>query len=96
LLFSLVNTSQAPVIILVGQLIRTFGLFMVVVNTAMFWLLIRFALAWQIQEPAGWILGPQPHPIAVTLLDALLGLDQPQLDEETGTHLAVVQTRLAG
>ena len=70
----------------VGQLlIRTFGLLMVVVNTAMFWLLIRFTpFAWQIQEPAWlWILvAAGLISIAVTLLDALLGLDQPQLDEE--------------
>ena len=47
--------------------------------------MIRFSpFAWEIDEPSWlWILlAASLISIAVTLLDALLGLDQPQLDEE--------------
>lgn len=87
LLFSLVYTFVQPlVIILVGQLlIRTMGLLMLVVNTAVFGVLIGFSpFAWDIQEPRWlWILvAASLISLAVTLVNALLGLDQPQLDEE--------------
>jgi ubiquinone biosynthesis protein len=86
LLFSLVNTFVAPVvIILVGQfLIRSMGLLLPVVYAALYALLIRFApFAWDIDQPTGlWILvAASLIALVVTLVDALLGLDQPQLDE---------------
>jgi ubiquinone biosynthesis protein len=87
LLFSLVNNFIKPfVVILVGQLlIRTMGFFLLVVNAAMFFVLIRFSpFAWDVQQPAWlWILvASSLLSLVVTLLDALFGLDQPQLDEE--------------
>jgi ubiquinone biosynthesis protein len=87
LLFSLVNTFVKPlVIILLGQLlIQTMGLFMGVINTVGLALLIwLMPFAWEIDQPEwAWILlAATLMSVAVTLLDALLGLDQPQLDEE--------------
>ena len=87
LLFSLVNTFIKPlVIILFGQLlIRTMGLFTIVIATAGFALLIWFSpFAWAIEQPRWlWILMVAAlMAVVVTLVDELLGLDQPQLDEE--------------
>jgi uncharacterized membrane protein YvlD (DUF360 family) len=86
LLFSLVNTFVAPlVIILVGQfLIRSMGLLLPVVNAAIYALLFRFTpFAWQIDQPTWlWIMvAAGLISLGMTLVDALLGLDQPQLDE---------------
>ena len=87
LLFSLVNTVVKPIlIILLGQLvIRTIGVAMAFVETAIFWLLCWISpFAWRISEPQ-WLwslVAALLISLAVTLLDALLGLDQPQLDEE--------------
>jgi len=86
LLFSLVNTFVAPiVIILVGQfLIRSMGLLLPVVSAALYALLIRFTpFAWEIDQPTWlWILVTAGLiALVMTLVDVLLGLDQPQLDE---------------
>ena len=87
LLFSLVYTFVQPlVLILVGQLlIRTMGLITIAVNTGVFALLIGLSpFAWKIREPMWlWLLvAAVLISLAVTLLDALLGFDQPQLDAE--------------
>ncbi|MBX2997628.1 MAG: phage holin family protein [Caldilineaceae bacterium] len=87
LLFSLVNTFIKPlVIILIGQLlIQTMGMLMSFISTVGFALLIWILpFGWAIDQPQWlWIVvAAGLMSLAVTLLDALLGLDQPQLDEE--------------
>jgi ubiquinone biosynthesis protein len=86
LLFSLVNTFVTPLmIVLIGQfVIRSMGLMLPVAYAGLYWLLIRFTpLAWEIDQPRWFwsLVAASLIAIVVALTDALLGLDQPQLDE---------------
>lgn len=86
LLFSLVNTFVTPiVIVLVGQfVIRSMGLMLPMAYAGLYWLLIRFTpFAWEIDQPRWFwsLVAASLIAVVVALTDALLGLDQPQLDE---------------
>lgn len=85
LLFSLINNLVKPLlIVLVGQLlIRSTGLFLLVVNAALFALLIHLSpFDWTIAAPRWlWVLlASALLALAVAAVDALLGLDRLQVD----------------
>ena len=92
LLFSLIDNLAKPLlIVLVGQLlIRSTGLFLIVVNASLFSFLIIFSpFDWTVAQPRWlWILvASSLLALLVAAVDAVLGLDRPQLDRDGHLYL---------
>ncbi len=98
LAFGLLNAFVRPVIVMfTGRLlIRTFGLFLIVINAILLWIL-AWLFQWQVESPLWLLFGGLVIGLLLALLDALFGLHRPLLSEtDESSRLWRVLIRFSG